>query len=89
MFKQVMRKRKEAKRREFNDWFSSLDDDSKQETAINYLRSLDTTSYKKCLNAVDKYREGDKILKGVKDPEADKTDGTELPKGENPDFIET
>lgn len=88
MFKQYMRKRKEAKRREFNDWFLSLDDESKQETAIKYMRSLDNKSYKNLLDAVAKYREGDKILTRVEDPEP-QTEELVEPKADNPDFIET
>lgn len=88
MFKQYMRKRKEAKRREFNDWFLSLDDESKQETAIKYMRSLDNKSYKNLLDAVAKYREGDKILTRVEEPEPEKDDSVE-PTGDKPTFIET
>lgn len=51
-------------------WFQELDQETKQETAIKYLRSLDKTSLKNLYDAVDHYRQGDKILANkVKEPE--------------------
>lgn len=85
MFKQYMRKRKQAKRREFESWFNSIDEETQQDTAISYLRRLDKTSLNKLLEAVEKYREGDKILKGVKDPAPIEPETPE--QGDN--FIET
>ena len=65
MFK--MRKRKEND----NYWLDELDDESKQETVIKYLRSLDNKSLKKLYEAVDLYRQGDDKLKKVVEPEPD------------------
>lgn len=64
MFK--MRKRKETND---NYWLDELDDESKQETVIKYLRSLDNKSLKKLYEAVDLYRQGDDKLKKVVEPE--------------------
>lgn len=76
MFK--MRKRKETND---NYWLDELDDESKQETVIKYLRSLDNKSLKKLYEAVDLYRQGDDKLKKVVEPEPDdneeSTTGTE------------
>lgn len=73
MFK-FMRGRKQNQRFEFQDsWLDDLDAESKQETVIKYLRSLDNRSLKNLYDAVDKYREGDKILGRVKEPEPEKT----------------
>lgn len=50
--------------------FNSLDDETRQETALRYLRAIDNTSLKRLYEAVDLYRKADKILKEkVKDPE--------------------
>lgn len=55
---------------EVDNWFQELDQETKQETAIKYLRSLDKTSLKNLYDAVDHYRQGDKILASkVKEPE--------------------
>lgn len=63
------RKMRNRNRIEAQQWFSELDNETQQETAIKYLRSLDNTSFKNLLTAVDSYRDGDKILKNkVKDP---------------------
>lgn len=61
-----MRKRKETND---NYWLDELDDESKQETVIKYLRSLDNKSLKKLYEAVDLYRQGDDKLKKVVEPE--------------------
>lgn len=61
-----MRKRKETND---NYWLDELDDESKQETVIKYLRSLDNRSLKKLYEAVDLYRQGDDKLKKVVEPE--------------------
>lgn len=75
MFK--MRKRKEND----NYWLDELDDESKQETVIKYLRSLDNKSLKKLYEAVDLYRQGDDKLKKVVEPgpeeSEESTTGTE------------
>lgn len=60
-----MRKRKEHD----NYWLDDLDDESKQETVIKYLRSLDKKSLSKLYEAVDLYRQGDDKLKKVVEPE--------------------
>ena len=60
-----MRKRKEHD----NYWLDELDDESKQETVIKYLRSLDKKSLAKLYEAVDLYRQGDDKLKKVVEPE--------------------
>lgn len=50
--------------------FSSLDEETRQETALRYLRDIDDRSLKKLYEAVDLYRKADKILRDkVKDPE--------------------
>ena len=73
-----MRKRKETND---NYWLDELDDESKQETVIKYLRSLDNKSLKKLYEAVDLYRQGDDKLKKVVEPETEdneeSTTGTE------------
>lgn len=62
-----MSKRKD--RVEAERWFAELDNETQQETAIKYLRSLDNKSLKNLYAAVDFYRQGDKILQDkVKDP---------------------
>ena len=63
MFK--MRKRKDID----SYWLNELDDESKQETVIKYLRSLDNKSLKKLYEAVDLFRQGDDKLKKVVEPE--------------------
>ena len=58
-----------------DQWFSELDDETQQETTIKYLRKLDNTSLKNLYEAVDHYRQGDKILqKKVKDPDPVKSE---------------
>ena len=52
-------------------WLDDLDDTSKQDTVIQYLRSLDKTSLNNLYNAVEKFREGDKILGRVKEPKVE------------------
>ena len=52
-----------------DEWFNELDQDTQRETTIKYLRKLDNKNYKRFLNALEKYREGDKILDGVDEPE--------------------
>lgn len=55
--------------------FNSLDDETRQETALRYLRAIDNTSLKRLYEAVDLYRKADKILKEkVKDPEPEVED---------------
>lgn len=50
--------------------FNSLDDETRQETALRYLRDIDDRSLKKLYEAVELYRKADKILREkVKDPE--------------------
>lgn len=72
MFKK-MRKRKEYD----NYWLNELDDESKQETVIKYLRSLDKKSLAKLYEAVDLYRQGDDKLKKVVEPEPEPEDQEE------------
>ena len=74
MFK-FMRKRKEKVHDTY--WLDELDDESKQETVIKYLRSLDKTSLKRLYSAVDLYRQGDLELKKVVEPEPEPEEGTE------------
>lgn len=58
-------------------WFDELDAETQQETAIKYLRRLDTKSLKKLYEAIDLYRQADKILnQSVKDPEPPKEEET-------------
>ena len=73
-FFKKMSKRKN--RVEAEHWFSELDKETQQDTAIKYLRSLDNKSLKNLYAAVDFYRQGDKILQDkVKDPaETEDTD---------------
>ncbi len=52
-----------------DEWFNELDQDTQRETTIKYLRKLDNKNYKRFLEALVKYREGDKILAGVDEPE--------------------
>lgn len=52
-----------------DEWFSELDQDTQRETAIKYLRKLDNKNYNRFLKALEKYREGDKIIDGVDEPE--------------------
>lgn len=50
--------------------FNALDDETRQETALRYLRDIDDRSLKKLYEAVELYRKADKILRDkVKDPE--------------------
>lgn len=74
MFK--MRKRKETD----NYWLDELDDESKQETVIKYLRSLDNKSLKKLYEAVDLYRQGDDKLKKVVEPETEDAEESSVEK---------
>lgn len=79
-FQDFKRKRKlsqqrRAKRRaqlevNWDSMFNSLDEETRQETALRYLRDIDNQSLKRLYEAVDLYRKADKILKEkVKDPE--------------------
>ena len=78
MFK--MRKRNQND----NYWLDELDDESKQETVIKYLRSLDNKSLKKLYEAVDLFRQGDDKLKKVVEPEPEPEEKSE---GENEDEL--
>ena len=71
MFK--MRKRNQND----NYWLDELDDESKQETVIKYLRSLDNKSLKKLYEAVDLFRQGDDKLKKVVEPEPESEEKSE------------
>lgn len=71
-----MRKRKETD----NYWLDELDDESKQETVIKYLRSLDNKSLKKLYEAVDLYRQGDDKLKKVVEPETENEEESSVEK---------
>lgn len=71
MFK--MRKRKDID----SYWLNELDDESKQETVIKYLRSLDNKSLKKLYEAVDLFRQGDDKLKKVVEPEPETEEKSE------------
>ena len=63
---------KKKDRIQAEQWFNELDNETQQETAIKYLRSLDSKSLKNLYSAVDFYRQGDKILQDkVKDPVQD------------------
>lgn len=73
MFKK-MRKRKERD----NYWLDELDDESKQETVIKYLRSLDRKSLNKLYEAVELYRQGDDKLNKVVEPGPEIEDDDEL-----------
>lgn len=54
----------------WDSMFNSLDEETRQETALRYLRDIDNQSLKRLYEAVDLYRKADKILKEkVKDPE--------------------
>ena len=68
----MFRKRKRKMTYADQEWFDELDSESQQETCIRYLRSLDATSLNNLYKAVDAYRQGDKILGRVKDPEVEK-----------------
>lgn len=60
------------KRKEIDTYFlDELDDESKQETVIKYLRSLDSKSLKKLYEAVELFRQGDDKLKKVIEPDAE------------------
>lgn len=66
------------KRRDIdNYWLDELDDESKQETVIKYLRSLDNKSLKKLYEAVDLFRQGDDKLKKVVEPEPETEESNE------------
>ena len=73
------------KRKETNDdyWLDELDDESKQETVIKYLRSLDNKSLKKLYEAVDLYRQGDDKLKKVVEPEPEQETNEESSSGDD------
>ena len=59
--------------------FNSLDDETRQETALRYLRAIDNISLKRLYEAVDLYRKADKILKEkVKDPEPEQDETSDL-----------
>ena len=84
------RKRKLAKQRRtrqkaqvsvnWDTMFSSLDEETRQETALRYLRDIDDRSLKKLYEAVDLYRKADKILRDkVKDPEPEPQADQPLP----------
>lgn len=60
-----------------NYWLDELDDESKQETVIKYLRSLDNKSLKKLYEAVDLFRQGDDKLKKVVEPEPETEEKSE------------
>lgn len=77
------RKKKQNKGSEF---FETFDDETKQETCIKYLRKLDAASLKKLYAAVDLYRDGDKILTKVKEPEPEIPEQTNAEE-ENPDEL--
>lgn len=69
VFKKMSKKKD---RIQAEQWFNELDNETQQETAIKYLRSLDNKSLKNLYSAVDFYRQGDKILQDkVKDPVQD------------------
>lgn len=74
----------EAKRKrslEFQGWFDGLDEESQQETTLKYLRKLDKSSLKRLYEAVELYREADKILRDkVKEPEVEEEDDNNLNK---------
>lgn len=64
--------RKKRKRVDVIDaWhqLEELDDESRQETVIKYLRSLDNKSLKRLYEAVELYRQGDDKLQKVVEPE--------------------
>lgn len=69
-----MFKRKKVSVSSNSPWFDELDAESKQETCIKYLRSLDKTSLKRLYEAVDFYRQGDTVLGKVKEPELEPDD---------------
>lgn len=73
--KRKLNKQRKSRRRaqlevNWDSMFNSLDEETRQETALRYLRDIDDRSLKKLYEAVDLYRKADKILKEkVKDPE--------------------
>ena len=80
MFKFMQERKRKPNNLGFDDsWLDVLDDDSKQETVIKYLRSLTNSSLKNLYDAVELYRQGDKILKKVKDPEPEVKTSEEQP----------
>lgn len=80
MFKFMQERKRKPNNLGFEDsWLDVLDDDSKQETVIKYLRSLTNSSLKNLYDAVELYRQGDKILKKVKDPEPEVKTSEEQP----------
>lgn len=82
----MFRKRKRRTTYADQEWFDELDSESQQETCIRYLRSLDTTSLNNLYKAVDAYRQGDKILGKVKDPEIEKRKQNEE---DSPELLKT
>lgn len=61
----------------WDSMFNSLDEETRQETALRYLRDIDNQSLKRLYEAVDLYRKADKILKEkVKDPEPEQANET-------------
>ena len=80
MLKFMQERKRKPNNLGFDDsWLDVLDDDSKQETVIKYLRSLTNSSLKNLYDAVELYRQGDKILKKVKDPEPEVKTSEEQP----------
>lgn len=76
-FLKKMRARKISAMSEAQRWFDELDAETQQETAIKYLRRLDSRSLKKLYEAIDLYRQADKILnQSVKDPEPQREEET-------------
>lgn len=76
-FLKKMRAHKISAMSEAQRWFDELDAETQQETAIKYLRRLDSRSLKKLYEAIDLYRQADKILnQSVKDPEPQREEET-------------
>lgn len=79
-FWKKMRARRIKVTGEAQRWFDELDAETQQETTIKYLRRLDARSLKKLYEAIDHYRQGDKILNNsVKDPEPETESEDTLP----------
>ena len=79
--KRKLSKQRRNRRAQVNvNWdtmFSSLDEETRQETALRYLRDIDDRSLKKLYEAVELYRKADKILRDkVKDPEPEVQEAT-------------
>lgn len=75
MFKFMRKKRNN----DIRDWLDALDDESKQETVIKYLRSLDKNSLKRLNAAVELYRQADIELSKVVDPEGEENESESTP----------